>query len=169
MKYETVRIHFLVTFSLPSPSLLLKHLNALSVQVSSTLGSKNRIEEIEIFRFFISVFDFRPQPATNWYRTVNQLIKLHSSEACKLTKPFVFFFGSKIRVFVCSHCSNWGPKDGNGNEGVVGGTGGGGSGCERGHVTSSLGTCCLLRLKFLLISSKHGSSRKVSRWFVVSF
>ena len=32
--------------------------------------------------------------------------------------------------------------------------GGGGSGCEQGHVTSSLGTCCLLRPKFLLISSK---------------
>ena len=41
--------------------------------------------------------------------------------------------------------------------------GGEGSGCERGHVTSSLGTCCILRPKFLVISSKQSSSRKVSR------
>ena len=26
------------------------------------------------------------QPATNWYRTVNQLIKLHSTDACKFRK-----------------------------------------------------------------------------------
>ena len=24
------------------------------------------------------------QPSTNWYRTVNQLIKVHSAEACEL-------------------------------------------------------------------------------------
>ena len=124
------------------------------------------MKKLRFLDFLSLSFDFRPQPATNWYRTVNQLIKLHSSEACKLTKSFVFFFGSKIRVFVCSRCSNWGPKDGNGYKGVVAAGRGGGSGCERGHVTSSLGTCCLLRPKFLLIFSKHGSSRKVSRWFI---